>query len=103
MRDETQRKILVTIRLIERIKKHKSSGVPFNTEGYWDLVTNVISGILIHFHYKIICVYVCLNFSKFFFWSQNFMMAGVQVKEGEYTTTVYGMVSDFCVKFIVIK
>ena len=31
------------------------------------------------------------------------MMAGVQVKEGEYTTSVYGMVSDFCVKFIVIK
>lgn len=23
------------------------------------------------------------------------MMAGVQVKEGEYTTTIYGMVSNF--------
>lgn len=30
-------------------------------------------------------------------------MAGVQVKEGEYTTTVYGMVSNFYVKFIVLK
>ena len=30
-------------------------------------------------------------------------MAGVQLKEGEYTTTIYGMVSDLYVNFIVLK
>lgn len=70
--------------------------------GYWDLVKILYPGSLQIFSDRI-CVYGLDFLVNFFFESEDFVMAGVQVKEGEYTTTVYGMVSYFCVKFIVIK
>lgn len=77
-------------------------GLPCTLARYWDLLQVCYPGPR-QFFFNILCSWVKILRTFVSFLRLIFVMAGVQVKEGEYTTTIYAMVSDFYVEFIVLK